>query len=667
MLEIIAQRFGFLIGFLAAIVVGLSVGKARGEGVPEKTLSPYFFVEKGDTSPQSFPLKSTNVDAKVNGVIADVYVTQTYVNDGKEPIHAKYVFPASTRASVHGMKVKVGDIQVTAKIKEREKAKQEFDQAKKEGKSASLLEQQRPNVFSMNVANILPKDVVEVELHYTELLVPTDGVYQFVYPTVVGPRYSSMPESKATDTEQWVKSPYLKEGKVPPTRFDVQTKLSTSIPLQEVSSPSHKVNVSWKKDSVAVVSLADTGEFTGNRDYILNYRLSGQEIQSGLLLSQGTPENFFLLMVQPPRQVSVAQIPPREYIFVLDVSGSMVGFPLDTAKTIMRNLIEHLRPTDLFNVILFSGASRTMSPFSVPATTENVEEAIYLIEHQMGGGGTELSQALQRALSIPRQENISRTVAIVTDGYIQAEKEAFELIEKNLNRTNFFSFGIGSSVNRYLIEGIARMGLGEPFVVTKPEESNAVGEKFRNYIQSPVLTNIQVKYEGFSTYDVEPPSIPDLFAERPIVLFGKWRGKPEGEIVVSGMGGAGKYVRSFRVSETKPSKDHDALKYLWARTKISRLSDFASVGLEQENQPLITSLGLQYSLLTRYTSFIAVVEKIRNKGGKGDDVDQPLPLPQGVSNLAVGYGMGAEPELWILILAAGLIPLGFMIRKRGVV
>ena len=210
----------------------------------DKTLSPYFFIQDGDPSVDQFPLKETDVRVKISGVIADVVVSQVYGNEGTRPIHARYVFPASTRASVHGMKMTVGEEVVTARIQERQEARKEFEKAKREGRSASLLEQQRPNVFTMNLGNILPKDEVKIELHYTELLVPTEGTYSFVYPTVVGPRYSSQKEADAPQSDHWVKSPYMKEGSLPPTRFRMNVSLSTGIPLQELVSPSHRVDVS---------------------------------------------------------------------------------------------------------------------------------------------------------------------------------------------------------------------------------------------------------------------------------------------------------------------------------------------------------------------------------------------------------------------------------------
>lgn len=631
----------------------------------DKTLSPYFLVEGGDSTVERFPLKKTDVKVHINGVIADVYVTQTYANEGTHPINARYVFPASTRASVHGMKMQIGEQVVIAKIKERQEAKREFVKAKTAGKSASLLEQQRPNVFTMNVANIMPNDLVHIELHYTELLVPTEGTYQFVYPTVVGPRYSSQPEATAPETDQWIKSPYLPEGKTPPTTFNISVTLSTGVPLQELVSPSHKVDASWENESIATVSLADPGEFGGNRDFILNYRLTGKEIQTGLMLYKGETENFFLLMVQPPERVNPTDIPPREYIFILDVSGSMHGFPLDTAKVLIRDLIGHLRQTDLFNVILFAGSSHIMAPSSLPATQGNISQAIRLIDAQRGGGGTELAAAFQRALSLPRNENFSRTVITITDGYIGAERNVFELVEKNLSRSNFFTFGIGSSVNRYLIEGIAKAGLGEPFVVTKPAEAPAAAERFRKYVESPTLTNIHVQYKGFETYDIEPPSLPDLFAQRPLIVFGKWRGKAKGEIELSGIGGKGDYVRTFQVEKTKPRELNSAIRYLWARSRIARLSDFNVDNKNPETQKEVTSLGLTYSLLTPYTSFIAVLETIRNKEARSTDVDQPLPLPLHVSNLAVGsYGKGPEPEMVLLLTIALMVLWLVALRER---
>jgi Ca-activated chloride channel family protein len=651
---------------VTVITFSLITLAAAEENQDDRTLSPYFFIEDGDSSVDKFPLKETDVTVNISGVIADVVIKQKYYNGGTRPINARYIFPASTRAAVHSMKMIIGEEVIVAQVKERQAAQQQFDKAKKEGMSASLVKQQRPNVFSMNVANILPNDTIDIELRYTELLVPTEKIYEFVYPTVVGPRYSNQPEATAPETDLWVKNPYLEEEQVSQTSFNISLSISTGIALQEIVCTSHETDVIWKSESVATILLVAPEDFGGNRDFIVRYRLAGQEIASGLLLFEGQEENFFLLMVQPPERIKPADIPPREYIFVVDVSGSMHGFPLNTAKKLLKNLIGNLRAVDRFNVVLFAGGSRLMSPSSLPATRENIRKAIRIIDRQQGGGGTELRSALQKALSLPRSESFSRTTMVVTDGYIAAERDVFHLIQNNLNRTNVFSFGIGSSVNRYLIEGMARAGQGEPFIVTKPLEAQGEAERFRTYVGAPTLTNIAVKYDGFETYDIEPPAIPDLFAERPLVVFGKWRGKPEGTIELAGLGGAGKYIQTIPVAETKPLKMNRALRYLWARTRIARISDYSLGRRNREDEFEITNLGLTYNLLTRYTSFIAVHEAVRNSEPQSEDVTQPLPLPLHVSNLAVGGGAAnvPEPELYMLLVVASLILLIPLMRNR---
>lgn len=636
---------------LVFVGLGLPLGTAAAQDDAERSLSPYFFVEGAPDGVEPFALESTQVHANVSGVVADVTVEQTYRNRGAVPINARYVFPASSRAAVHAMQFTLGNRRVVAKIKEREQAKRGYDDAARSGKTASLLEQERPNVFTMSVANILPGDRVVVQLRYSELLVPTDGVYQFVYPTVVGPRYKGSAPVDQDGSDGFVASPYMLLGDVPPTTFNIDVALSTGVPIAQLRSNTHQVDIAWEDKSVARVKLAPNQGFAGNRDFIVDYKLAGRQIQSGLLLYEGPTENHFLLMMQPPARVKPEEIPSREYVFVLDVSGSMYGFPLDTAKVLIRDLISHLRPTDSFNVLLFSGDSRLMAPHSVPATAENVARATQMIAAERGGGGTELEAALQRVAALPRGEHVSRSVVVMTDGYIAQERGAFELIAKDLGRTNLFAFGIGSSVNRYLIDGLARVGQGEPFVVTSPAHAAAEAQRFRRYIESPVLTEVAVKFNGFDAYDVEPATQPDLFAERPIVVFGKWRGARTGEVEVVGRSATGRFDEKLQVAQTSPRRENAALPQLWARSRIARLSDFALEGEDPATVRQVTDLGLQYSLLTKHTSFIAVLEQIRNLQGNAVNVDQPLPLPAGVSELAVGgeYESGDEPELVLLV------------------
>jgi len=505
------------------------------------------------------------------------------------------VFPASTRAAVHGLTMTVGEERVVAKIREREQARHEFTVAKQAGKNAALLEQQRPNVFTMELANVMPGQRIDVELTYSELLVPTAGVYEFVYPTVVGPRYSSIPEAGAQESDRWIASPYQHQGQAPVHALAISGSIAAGMPISGLESPSHAIHAQWSDSSRATFALDATERQGADRDFILRYRLQGDRVQAGLMLYKGTDENFFLLLLEPPKRVELERVPPREYVFVLDVSGSMDGYPLKIAKALLKDIV------------------------------------------------------------------------VVTDGYIAAEKEVFGYIRSHLGHANVFAFGIGTAVNRYLIEGVARAGMGEPFVVADASEASATAERFRQYIQYPLLTDVNVAFEGFKAYDVVPSAIPDVMADRPILIQGKWRGALTGQVKVSGNTGAGRWVRTADVEHWKPEPANRALRELWARTRVGELSDWSGQGESEAEKKQITELGLAYDLLTRYTSFIAVHEAVRNPSGVAADVTHPQPLPPNVSDAAVGgVAVGAEPGLeWLvaLVLVSGATVL--MLRRRA--
>jgi Ca-activated chloride channel family protein len=641
-------------GAAAACFITLTLRPAhaqdRDNSAPrQKTESPYFFVKSDAPGVDPLPLKATQVDVRISGVIADVTVTQHYRNEGQRAIEAKYVFPGSTRAAVYGMNVRLADRLITADIREKQQARIEYDSAKKEGKTAALLEQHLPNVFQMNVANILPGDDVKVELRYTELLVPQSGNYQFVFPTVVGPRYNS-PQSESAQAT-WVAKPYLPAGQPSATAFDIQVQLATPIGLKEVRSDSHAVRVQLADQGEAgskraSVSLQRGAGPANNRDFILDYRLAGDRIESGIMLYPGNPgggENFFLAMVEPPKQVAAQTISPREYIFVVDISGSMHGFPLETSKALLRELIGSLRPSDSFNVLLFAGSNRFLSPRSVPASRANIEQAIATIVQMGGGGSTELIPALKRVYAEPKGADVSRTIVVVTDGYVTVEREAFELVRRNLSQANLFSFGIGSSVNRHLMEGLARAGMGEPFVITNAGQAPAEAARFRKMIESPVLTSVKARFDGMDVYDVEPAQLPDVLGERPVLVFGKWRGQPGGQLVIEGQSASGPWRQVLPVGDG--SQDAAALRYLWARHRIAGLSDQEALEGGDAQRQRITELGLKYNLLTQYTSFLAVDKIVRNTQPLDTaTVNQPSPMPEGVSNLAIGAEVPGTPE-----------------------
>jgi Ca-activated chloride channel family protein len=609
----------------------------------DQTLSPYFYVPGvKPRGTETLPLKSTSATVSIAGVMARVRVRQVYRNTGRKAIEAIYVFPGSTRAAVHGMRMRIGKRVVEAKIKERNQARRIYNRARRRGQRASLLSMKRANVFTMQVANIMPGDTIAVELDYSELLEPEDGTYSFVYPTVVGPRYGGGADSR---TSRWIANPYLRAGSKVPYKLRLKIHLRTPIGLKMVKSPSHKIKVQYESPKAANVLLADASG--GDRDFVLRYRLAGGKIETGVMTYKQGGEQFFLMMVEPPRRVTPRQIPRREYIFVLDVSGSMMGFPLNTAKGLIKKLLGNLRATDYFNVVLFAGTSVVMAPRSLPVNRANLHRAMRVIDRQRGGGGTELLAALRKAYAIKplAAQSISRSVVVITDGYVGVEAETFRFIRKNLGHANCFAFGIGSSVNRALIESMSRAGLGAPFVVLSRRQAAAVADRFRRYIQQPVLTDIRLSFSSSNVYDVVPRRLPDLLARRPLIVFGKYRGRGAGKVLVSGYSGAGVFKRTLALRASTGSAAKP-LRVLWARKWVENLMD--QLAMLPKNRDLVravTNLGLSYNLLTRFTSFVAVDRRVANRTGKVVGVKQPLPLPQGVSDGAVGGTPGRYRHL----------------------
>ncbi|MBW2262627.1 MAG: AgmX/PglI C-terminal domain-containing protein [Deltaproteobacteria bacterium] len=494
----------------------------------------------------------------------------------------------------------------------------------------------------------MPGAEIEVELEYSELLVPEDGTYELVFPTVVGPRYEGGADKKK---DEWLVNPYLGQGKKEPYHFDISVDVEAPIPIRNISSPSHTVKVKNITDSRARVGLVGTGG--GTRDFVLRYKLADKSIESGLMLFEDEGGGgHFVVMMEPPAKPKASQISPREYIFVLDVSGSMYGFPLDTSKALMKRLLADLGPGDYFNVVLFAGAAATLSERSIEATKANVEGVIEKIEELQGGGGTELMNALKTAYSIPdcESEGISRTVVVLTDGYVAVEAQAFKFVRENLGDANLFAFGIGSSVNRALIEGMSRAGMGEPFVVLDPASSKKEAARFRSYIDSPVLTSIKATFDGLSVVDVlpHPDKIPDLMAQRPVVLIGRYEGEAKGKIRIKGKQGKKSFKKTFKVKSAKSGEGNRPIRWLWARRWVDMLEDQLFLLPDDDDlEAAITLLGLDYSLLTSRTSFVAIDSKVLYDCGKVVTVKQPLPLPSGVSNLSLsgsgggGYGHGS--------------------------
>ncbi len=551
------------------------------------------------------PLREVRYDVDVSGVVARVHLTQTYEGPSSGPaVDADYVFPLSTRAAVYALTMQVGARTIQGLVKERASAASAYEAARAQGQVASLLEQQRPNVFQMRVANIRSGQVVQVEVDYVELLVPTEGVYHLVVPGAVGERYEAAPSALAGDLA--VTAP-----RVPATGDtaslawrEISIHLEGGVPVQWVDSSTHAIVQTPHDDSVDV-GLADA-ELDPRRDFELVYTLGSDDFGTGVLRFDADSERYVLAMVQPPERMAPDQIPPRELVFVLDTSGSMDGFPIETARALVRRMVSDLRPVDRFNVLAFAGSAEVLAPASLAPTRKNLDAAEAFLTGLGAGGGTDLRSALRAAFELPPAgPHLARTFAIVTDGYVDAEPATFELIRQRAGDASVFTFGIGESVNRYLIEGMAHAGQGQAFICTSAARAAAVADDFRDAIDAPALTNVRIAFEGLDAYDLEPAAVPDVYAHRPVFVLGKYTTiRPDAAIVVSGQTGRGPWSGRTALADAPPSPRNAALRTLWARERVSRISDSAPETPETKAQ--VTALGLRHSLMTAHTSFVAI-------------------------------------------------------------
>jgi len=630
--------------FLASVLWLFPIIVSAQDEYDDKVGSPYFIATNDSGETVDLPLSKSLADVKIAGVIAEVSLTQVYENNTKTPVNAEYVFPGSSKSAVYSMVMRIGDREIIAEIKEKEEAQKVFDEAQADGKKASLLRQHRPNVFQMNVANIPPGGKIEVMLSYTELLVPVEGVYEFVLPTDVGERYTG-----EGGGQEWVSNPYV-SGESQNLNYnkpylDVNVLLNSGMTIRDLKCPSHQTDIDFNNRKSASIKLKSPGNDQMGPDFIVRYRLRGDKIETGLMCYEGEDENFFLYMAQPPKRFTTKEIPPREYIFIVDVSGSMNGRPLDVSKHLLKNLVGNLREEDRFNILLFASSSQVFAEESKAATQDNLDDAIAFITSQRGGGGTNMLEAIKRGMGLKQNPNYSTSFIMVTDGYVTVESEAFDYVKGHLGEANFFPFGIGTSVNRFIIEGLARVGNSEPFIVTNFGEGDEKADQFREYIKSPLLTDVDVDFDEFKAYAVVPEEQGDLFAERPIVVFGKYKEGANGEIVLNGLSGNAKFEGTAKLKDANISENNEALKYLWARHKIMELSDYESAARNEAHRDEIVELGLKYNLLSKYTSFVAVD-------------DQPAEEVTNDTNHQTPSGGGVpEPHEWFFIIMISLVVL----------
>jgi Ca-activated chloride channel family protein len=667
----------------------------------------------------AFPLLKSEIDVDIQGDLATVTVIQTFTNPADRPLNATYLFPLNRKAAVFAMQMEVGDERVIAKIKRREEAKAEFEKAKTLGKVAALLSQHRPNMFTQEIANLMPGQPVRVTLQYVQTVPRVDGAYELVVPLIVGPRYNPQrPAGMAkrapadadspqpvSDAAGWQVAPPPAYPEVagltiPATvdsdRVSIRVGLDSGVPVSEVISETHELAVSGGETAKEIRLAA--GTTIDNRDFILRYRLAAGGVQAGLLTHMGADGGTFSLMIEPPEAPLDADITARELVFVLDTSGSMSGEPIEASKTFMRHALQTLRPTDYFRILRFSNNSSEFATGPVSATPEAVAHGIRFVDALQAGGGTEIPNAIRSAFAVRQQPDTMRIVVFLSDGYIGNEAEVLGLIDDVLNDARIYAFGVGSSVNRYLLAEMARHGRGFARFIDPTESSHDAAISLADRIDAPVLTDISVDWGSLDASEVAPRAIPDLFKGDSIRIQGRYETGGEHELTIRGrVNGRPAQLPLKAVFAAEPRGEAGrAIPLVWARTQIAdAMAGFvsprraAAMGLSADQlQEKVTRLGLSHSLVTRWTSFIAVSEKVANPDpALAADKSVPLPMvkgvgpaaypkqaalpantPMGGNQFAGNFSGGAapEPESMLALLVMMLAGLFGLRRRLGI-
>jgi len=624
--------------FCLLIVPGKFQAKTvKREGMP-KSITEGSLIRCGD-HPSMIPLKFTDVKMNVTAFIADVTVEQTFFNNDQDRIEAVYVFPLPGDAAVNDMEVHIGNRTIRSLVKKREEAAQMYNEAVSEGQHAALLEQERPNVFTASVGNIAPQEEVVVKIRYLQKLAYDDGGFKVQFPMVVAPRY--MPGEPigregtgwSPDTTQVPDASRISPPVVPNHRVGTNVRLKVNLDagmsIHSVRSLQHQVDM-YQTGNNYQITLTRNDEIP-NRDFILEYKVADVKPRASMIVSRPVGgASYFLMMAVPPAEVLPSDMRAKEMIFVIDTSGSMEGPKIIQARNALRTCLHGLNPQDSFNIIRFSSDFQVFSRDSVDFTQDNVDRADQFIDSLRAGGGTEIIPPLLHAFRQP-DENKLRVVVFITDAEVGNDAQILKTITDNLGDSRLFTFGIDTAPNDYLMKKMAQFGRGAFEFVTPNQNIEDVIGRFQNRISAPVLTGVEMKWNGLSVTDMFPKRAPDLYSAQPVMIYGKVNGSPQGRATMIADSRQGTVTIPMNIEVSSPSQDSSAIAAMWARSQIDDLSDDlinrpGDANLKQQ----ITDLGLNFKLVSSFTSFVAVEEHYEASpyGGPVRKVVVPVPLPE---------------------------------------
>ena len=631
----------FLMTVVPAVLFALcpavfSEPQDRGEGSLQ-------VVSAADTDkPRILPLKHTEVKAEISGFVAEVTVTQVFGNSSEDPIEAVYVFPLPENAAVNAMTLTVADRVIKGQIKKREEARQLYEKARAEGKTAALLDSERPNIFTQSVANIPPGHEIRVTLKYIQDLAFDHGEYKFAFPMTIGPRYiPGKSTGKAgtgwsDDTEyvadaSRITPPVVKPGQRSGRDISVAVTLDAGVAVRNIHSDSHQITVVSSGPAKAEITLAAEDRIP-NKDFLLTYEPVVKVAAAAVLAHKDGKEGYLTLLVQPGANFPLTQVTPKELVIAIDVSGSMSGFPVETAKRTALKCLEGMNPGDTFQIMSFASGNQLHFERPLANTPENVARGRAVLNNLQGGGGTEMLDALGKALEFQKDPERLRIVLFMTDGYIGNEPQILTFLNEHLNNSRIFPLGVGSSPNRYLLEEMAVLGKGAVQYVRqneKPEKLEKVIERFYDRISRPVLTDLTADWNGLDVKDVTPGFIPDLFSGQPVYLHARYNKAGSAPVTLKGKLHGKPWKMSFNVNLPAKEQANASMGPLWARSRITELERLSYRREDADAKERVIMLALEHKLVTKYTSFIAVDESTSTSGKKSLLVPVEAELPEG--------------------------------------
>lgn len=585
------------------------------------------------------PLYHTDVKAQLTFMIGSVTVTQQYHNPYDGKIEAVYTFPLPDDAAVRDFVLQVGDRRIRGIIREREEATRIYLEARRQGHVASLMTQERPNIFTQRVANIEPGKRINVSITYFHTLRYQEGEFTFVYPMVVGPRYNppgftdgvgAVPAGAHGQSGQRTEIQYVRPEHIVPNDISFDVAIDAGGDIGDITSPTHAIRSTRTAPGQARVTLSPNDRIP-NRDFVLRYKVGGDKVSAGLAVHKDEAGGTFALLIHPPQSLKAVPRTAREMIFVIDCSGSMNGRPLAQAKRALVKCLKRLDADDTFQILRFSDRVTMFEAGPVIASQDNVARGVAWTEALATEGGTQMQEVVRVALDYPPSPGRMRIVSFLTDGYIGNDREVVAFARARLNHARIFSFGVGDSVNRYLLEALARVGRGVSTFVTLEEATETAAEELYKRVEHPALTDLRIDWGGMAAVDLQPNPLPDLYLGRPVMLYGRFKGEGPAQVRITGRAGKQPFETAIAVNLNEPAQRHAALPAVWARTKIAGLHDaLIGSGDSREIGEEIRTLALRHGLLSEFTAFVAVDSLTRTAGEFGTTVVQPVPVPNGV-------------------------------------